>query len=331
MVGSHMIALLLSEGYKVIAAKRSGSNTDLVRKVLGWRFPVELRLLENLEWKDVNLFDKEEVLDNLQFISYVVHCAAIISFNPSDREKMIADNTTVTSNLVNAGLHWNIRKFCHVSSVAALGKASEGNETDERSPRSNDRSYSAYSISKYDSEQEVWRGIKSGLNAVIVNPSIILGPGDWSRNSQKMFPTVLNGLRFATPGITGYVDVQDVVLIIHKLMISSISGERFVLNSENKSYQEVLTEIAIALGRIPPGIIVKPWMLSLVWRFEKVRTSITGGQPIITRETAKSAFNKTLYSSEKVSSLLSFDFKSVKESIELTAEIFLKDYRVSSK
>jgi dihydroflavonol-4-reductase len=93
--------------------------------------------------------------------------------------------------------------------------------------------------------------MEEGLDAVIVNPSIVLGPGNWNAGSSRLFKTVWDGLRFYTKGVTGYVDVKDVVKAMLLLMkdenFGKCKNQRFLLNSENWSYQKLFNHIADAL------------------------------------------------------------------------------------
>lgn len=325
MVGSHLITFLLSKNYKVIAGKRAGSNTQMVEKVAKWRYSDHPNLLENLKWIDTDLYDYIQLIDLLEGIDYVVHCAAIVSFNPSDKDEMIRNNTQTTANIVDAAIQAKVKKFCHVSSVAALGQTRGKDVVNEKSLRSQNKGKSGYSISKFNSEMEVWRGINNGLNAVIVNPSVIIGPGDWSKNSQQMFPMLKKGMKYYTPGITGFVDVMDVVQIISSLLESDISSERFCLNSENLSYKELFGLIATSVNAKAPNKQVKPWMLQIAWRFEKVKSLLFNSSPKISKETAKSAFSMTNYSNQKTVKKLNWSFIPIKESITKTGQFFLED------
>ena len=184
--------------------------------------------------------------------------------------------------------------------------------------------YSGYSQSKFYSELEVWRGIKEGLNAVIVNPTIIVGPGKQNSGSQRLFFQVNKGLKITTDGITGFVDVRDVVNIMIKLMNSNISGERFCINSENLSYNHVLGKIAEGQGKKAPDIRVSQSILNIFAYIEKIRSFLLRSTPVITKETAKSAFGKSNYSSEKIINALGYEFIPIDKSISDASEIFRK-------
>jgi len=213
-----------------------------------------------------------------------------------------------------------------VSSIAALGNAKEGKEADEETPWKDSDKTSAYSISKYKAELEVWRGMEEGLQAVIVNPSVIIGPAKWGSGSAALFSLVWKGLRYYTAGINGFVYVRDVSSAMIQLMESEISGERFVLNAENVSYQYLLKSIAKHLNKKEARIAVTKGMSELSWRLFKVLAFFRGKQPSITKDTARSSMKKSRYSAQKIKKAISFQFHNTDEMIALTAKEFLKDH-----
>src|SRR5438874_1405767 len=117
-------------------------------------------------------------------VTDIYHCAAMVTFDPRHVNEMLHFNPQSTANIVNQALLQGIRKLVYVSSVAALSRpGNAAKEITEEQEWGESKYNSAYGISKYFAETEVWRGIGEGLNAVIVNPGIILGPGDWNRGS----------------------------------------------------------------------------------------------------------------------------------------------------
>jgi nucleoside-diphosphate-sugar epimerase len=224
-------------------------------------------------------------------------------------------NARGTANLVNACLDNNIRKLCHVSSIAAIGRAENEDVIDEKVVWKASRRNSNYAISKYAAEREVWRGIEEGLEAVIVNPSIILGPGEINSGSTRLIRTVDKGLKYYTSGVNGFVDVRDVVRIMEKLMESEISAERFIVSAENLSYKELFAIIAAGLNKPEPRYQAGKWMGEVVWRFEYLKSKLTGKKPLVTSETARTASNHYRYTSEKVRTRLDYNFIPVKQSI----------------
>jgi len=326
MLGAHLLFELVNNGEKVRAMKRPSSYMDTVKTIFSYYHSDPESVFDKIEWVDADILDIDSIQSVMHDIDEVYHVAAIVSFRPSDKVKMIKNNVDGTANMVNIALENKVLKFCHVSSIAALGISEENSAVDEETFRKPDENYSGYSISKYRSELEVWRGISEGLNAVIVNPSIILGPGYWKTGSPSLFYNIWKGLKFYTSGVTGYVDVHDVVEIMIRLMKSSVQNERFVVSSENLTFKDFFTTLAEALSKPKPTILIRPFMLNIAWRLEYLRSKFTGFVPLITKETALSASAISEYSNKKVCDRLDFKFKPITESVNNVAKLFVKDF-----
>jgi dihydroflavonol-4-reductase len=274
---------------------------------------------------EADLVDIFSLEDAMEGVEEVYHCAAIVSFLPGDRNKLLQANTAGTANLVNAALEKKIRKLCHVSSIAALGRPeSQSDLIDESLVWKTSRNNSNYAISKYGAEREVWRGTAEGLDAVIVNPGIILGVAGKSQGSSRIFNTVWEGLRFYTSGKNGFVDVRDVVRVMILLMNSDIRNERFILNGDNVEYKKLFELIASAFGKSAPSVRVNPMLSGLAWRVEKLRSTISGVKPLITRETARTAVQHNEYSNEKIRKELGFEFTPIEETVQHFCRIFMR-------
>ncbi len=325
LLGSHLILELLKKGENVRAMKRENSKVESLKQIFSWYVNNAGELYEKIEWVDCELEDYEMLVSALKDVEYVYHCAAMVSFNPKDKAKMISNNVNGTANIVNACLENNIKKLCHVSSVSALGNASHNSIIDESTPRIAGSSFSGYSTSKYKSELEVWRGISEGLNAVILNPSIIIGTGLRDNGSQRLFAEIYKGLKYYTTGITGYVDVRDVVKIMIELTSKEITNERYCINSENLSYKEVFENIAESLNLKAPSKQINSKILSLAWRIEKIRSAILGTEALITKDSANSAKSISHYSNKKIVNELNIEFIPIHESIKHTAKIFMEN------
>ncbi|MCK4464688.1 MAG: epimerase, partial [Bacteroidales bacterium] len=177
----------------------------------------------------------------------------------------------------------------------------------------------------FKSEMEVWRGMEEGLKAVIVNPSVVLGPGDWNRSSGRIIKSVWDGLKFYTQGVTGFVDVKDVVKAMIELMEGEISGERYIISSENLSYKEVFEMIANAFNKKPPDIHATPLLTGLAWRLDWMRSKILNKQALVTRESAISGHRKVYFSNQKIKDTIGMEFRTIEDTIHETAGLFLKE------
>lgn len=276
--------------------------------------------LDTVIWHFGDISDYEDVFAATEGIDYIFHCAGFVSFNNKDKEILYKTNSIGTKNIVDAAIERKVLKLCHVSSVAAVGKTLQSKFVDESSEFAFTKKKPAYHISKYYGEMEVWRGINEGLSAVIVNPSVIIGAGDWNTSSSALFGTIVKGMKYYTPGITGYVSVHDVVDCMLLLMQSSISGERFILSAENIDYKTIFTSIANSIGVKPPKKEIKKWQVKLV----AFISSIVFKNPKITKNTVKSAFSKTYYSSKKIQEMLPFTFRKISDEIVAVGAIYKK-------
>ncbi len=326
LVGSHLLLELSNKGFAVRAMKRSGSDMSLVNKVFGLYAPNPLKQLSAIEWVEADLTDISLLEELLEGVDGVFHCAAVVSFHPSRKREMMLTNVKGTANVVNALLRVGGVPLCHVSSIAALGRSENNDAVTEENLWKNSGSNSLYSVSKYAAEREVWRGIAEGLEAVIVNPSVILGPGSWHAGSSELFALVWKGLKFYTPGINGYVDVRDVARAMVLLTEKKIYGQRFILSAANLSYLELFSMMAEGLGKPKPTIAVSPWMAEIAWRLMAVKGFFTGKTPAITRETARSSLARKTYSSEKFTRTSGMDFMPIRQSVGDICQIFLKDH-----
>ncbi len=329
-LGSHLIFSLLQAGKKVRAIKRKSASFDIISRVFDFYRKDFQSVGDTIEWVEADVTDVYSLEEALEGVMDVYHAAAIVSFQPGDEKRMEVVNVKGTANLVNACINKNIRKLCHVSSIAAIGRADNNEVIDENVVWKASRRNSNYAISKYGAEREVWRGIEEGLNAVIINPSIILGPGEINSGSTRLIATVEKGLKFYTPGINGFVDVRDVVNAMVQLMGSDITGKRFIVSAENLAYKDLFGFIADSLEKLPPRYEAGKWMSELYWRVEKARSFITGKNPLVTRETARTANNFYLYSGEKLASIINFQYTPICESIADACNYHLKKKNASS-
>jgi nucleoside-diphosphate-sugar epimerase len=311
-LGAYLLRHLLSKGYHNIRGlKRAGSPEGLVAE-----------FKDSIEWVEGDVLDIFSLEDALAGIQQVYHCAAVVSFNPAEHSHMMKVNEIGTANLVNQCLEAGIDKLVHVSSIAAIGRIKEGNTISESTKWQKSSFNTQYAISKFKSEQQVWRGMAEGLTVAIVNPGIILGSGYWESGTPQLFDMVSRGYAFYPTGAASLVDARDVVRFIVLLMESEVAGERFILHAEHWSYKKLLTAIANALGQKPPHIRVSKWMRGLAWRLAWVQSKLTGNKPVLTRETAENSSRTFYYDNSKSLSVFDFKYLPVEETITETARQF---------
>ncbi len=326
LLGSHLLFKLVSEGEKVRAIYRKSSSKQKTRKVFSYYCENPDELMEKVNWIKGDVLDYFSVSDAMKGVDKVFHTAAVVSFHSSDKGSLGDINVEGTKNVVDACLERKNVKLVHVSSIGALGRAGSDGVVNEDN-HWNGKKSSNYSTSKYHSEMEVWRAIAEGLDAVIINPSIILGPGNWEAGSSKLFTTMHNGLKYHTTGINGFVDVLDVAEIMIKLMESNITGDRFIVNSENVCYRDLFFRMADALKVPRPSIHANRKLSEIAWRVLAVKAFFTGKKSSITRETAVTANQRYNYSNNKIVEALSYKFIPVLESVDRNVELFVEDLK----
>jgi nucleoside-diphosphate-sugar epimerase len=309
LLGNELIAQLLAQGNKV----RAIYNTT----------PLANFHSHNLQQFQCNILDVVGLEEAMKDIEQVYHCAAIVTFNPRRRLEMFKINIEGTANVVNAALDAAVKKMIYVSSVAALGRIREDEVINETMNWTEETSNSNYGQSKYLAELEVWRGIGEGLNAVMVNPVVILGAGDWNSGSSKIFQSVYNEFPWYSDGTTGFVDVRDVVKAMMQLMESDITAQRFILSAQNKKFKEVFDLIAKEFGKKPPQKKVTPLIAKIVWRAEAFKSMFTKQDPLLTKETAKTAMAKVKFDNSKLLKFLpQFTYRKIEETIIDTCTAF---------
>jgi nucleoside-diphosphate-sugar epimerase len=315
LVGSYLLYELTRKGHKVKALLRPGKKPYETRKLFNCISTENEHLIDQVEWVEGDVLDPFSLQKAMQGVDYVYHCAAIISFNPRELKSMLAVNVEGTANVVNACLENGTKKLCHVSSIASLGQAEKGEMIDEKAKWKTSRVNSGYAISKYGGEREVWRGLEEGLNAVIVNPSVIIGAGCHRKATNKLFHNIENFLPYYVPGINGYVDVRDVVNAMIILMESTVSGERFVLNSENLSLREFFIKIADILGKPHPRIALNSLVMNTVAWLDEMQARLTRSKPLLTRENVRASMSKSYYSAEKFRAAFNYSFVPMADSL----------------
>lgn len=303
-LGSEVVKQLAQQGNHVRCTRRSTS-----------KMPAYLQSYQQaIEWVEADLLDIFALENSLDGITQVYNCAAWVSLRQADKEPMIYTNVTGTANLVDLCRQNGIR-MVHVSSVAAVGDAKPGELITENHHLDQAAETDGYAISKLESEMEVWRGIAEGLEAVIVNPSIIIGPNAGTEGSGALFEKIRKGLKFYTLGTGGFVDVEDVAKCMILLMNSAVSGERFIVSAENCDYKSLTAKIAGAFGIDPPSTLVQPWIMELAWRLAAFAGAITRSAPSVDKVSAKAASLTKKFDNGKVKKATGLEFKPLNRSI----------------
>jgi dihydroflavonol-4-reductase len=320
LAGSFIAKKMLSEGHEIFGLVREKADLLLLNEIES-----KIQLINGDILDIPNL---EKAIDGKD---WVIHCAGLVSFLPKDHENLFKVNTEGTANVVNCCLSANIKKLIFISSVAALGrKEKQINQNDyiqiitEENDWIDSPANSNYAKSKYLAELEVWRGISEGLSAVIVNPSIILGEADWEKSSTRLFKYVFDQNMFYTDGYLNYVDVHDLANLIYKLLVSGISGERYIISASAIEQIDLFKKIAEKFSKTPPKYKLKGLIISILWRLEAIKAKLLGNDPLITKETAETAKRYFKYDNSKIISELNFSFTPLDNTLERVCKKLLE-------
>jgi dihydroflavonol-4-reductase len=313
-IGAYIIKELVEKGYAVRAIRH---NTNAP-------FFIPAHINDKVEWVPGDVLDVVSLDEAMKGVDAVIHSAAKVSFNDNDRSALYKINIEGTANVVNIALENNVRRFVHISSVAAIGRTVTGETITEEKKWQPGKMHTTYAISKYQAELHVWRGAAEGLDIVIVNPSTVLGFGDWSTSSCAIFKSVYNEFPWYTKGINGFVAVTDVAKAAVLLMESEHSHERFIVNGDNWSFQQLLNTIADGFGKKHPHKEATPLMGNIAWRMEKLKSMFSGKKPLLTRQSARVAQSVTYFDNSKIlKALPGFAFTPLEKAIQKNCEQYL--------
>lgn len=318
LLGSHLLVRLSLDKEQIRALYRDQKRIEQVKSLFRYYHPEKWEeLFSCIEWFEGDVLDISSLEIAFQNVKTVYHCAGKVSFVKKHFNLLMKINRKGTANIVNCCLEFGVEKLCHVSSTAAIGGQSNDLTSEDTKWKQSPKT-SGYSISKYSSEKEVWRGVEEGLNCIIVNPSVIFGAGNWEESSLTIFRTVSKGLRFYTKGQNGFVDARDVAEIMVRLTKSDIVNDRFLCIGHNVPFEELLTKIAYELGQKPPSVNTPQWLAGASWRLSWFLSKIRGKSATLTKESVNSAFNVMEYDNNKVKNELSFSFRSLEDTIQNT-------------
>jgi len=327
LVGSHLLYKLVSEGKKVRAIYRRPHKLESVKKVFSYYSETFETLYNKIEWVSADLNDIPALELAFKDVTYVYHCAAFISFEPDKYYLLRKINIHGTANIVNLCISNKVKKLCYVSSVAAIANPHNPEDiSTEETPWNPEEDHSVYAITKYGAEIEVWRGTQEGVDAVIVNPGVILGPGHWkSGGSGSLINFVYKGLKYYTKGVSAYVDIWDVVEVMTQLMDSNIKNKRFILTSEHLSFDVFQTKVSKALNVQPAKKEASKLMLEIAWRLDWLNNKLRSKRRKLSKQMAKTVRSKRLYDTSKIKNALNFEFTPIDDSIANVTGFFIQD------
>ena len=295
ILGRVIVLELLKKGYSVRATKQKTSDLEEVRQSFRYYTDNSDEIFSKIHWVEVDFQDLESLEMALSGVREVYHCAGKVSFDSRDRDK--------------------------IYKVASLDGINEKGQIDEDSEFNSKIEQSFYAKSKYFSEMEVWRAHAEGLATIIINPATIIGSGNWGRSSGMLVDTFKNQDKTYSGG-TAYVDVRDVAEIAIRLMEQNAFGKRFVISSENKTFEEIgnLIRTKLGLGKVkilPDNILhFTQYLRILSFLFPKLR--------MINKANIRAVTTHTPISNQRIKEFLGYDFISVEESLDFHIKNYLQ-------
>lgn len=325
LVGAHLLYKLAKQKQAVRAIYRTKNKIDTVKRIFSYYSKDAETLFTTIEWVEADLNNIPALTEAFKAVTQVYHCAAFVSFEPDKFDVLQKTNIEGTANIVNFCIANGIQKLCYTSSIATIGEPKPGEITTEETEWNPEKDNSVYAISKYGAELEVWRGTQEGVDAIILNPGVIIGPGIWNYGSGSIIKTTHNNLKYFTKGSVGYVGVNDVVNAMILLMESEVKNERFVLVSKNWSYRKFLTICAQALDVKPPEKEAKNMMLQIGWRLDWLRHKLTGKRRRLTKQLAYTLQSQSEYNGNKIKDYVDFEYTDLKAEIKKTCQHFVEE------
>lgn len=169
--------------------------------------------------------------------------------------------------------------------------------------------------------------MEEGLQAVIVNPGVIIGPGFWHQSSGKIIKNGYNGTSFYTNGSTGIIDVKDVATCMIQLVEKQQFGKRFILTENNYSFKELFSLVQQQFGKKAPSIEAGKWLLKIAQYLDGLRSLFTGKEQIITKETVVAALEKNTFNNQKIKDTLQYQFISLSDSVKFACAAYVNDLK----
>ena len=314
LVGSHLTLHLVENGEAVRALYRNQEGLEKTKAL--FLLYNKSELFPKIEWIQGDITDISSLEMAFDNVENVYHCAAIISFDPNEENAIRKINIEGTANIVNFSIANGIKKLCYISSIAALGEKKLGektiSETNEWNP---EKAHSDYAISKYGAEMEVWRGRQEGLQVVILNPGIILGPGFWNQGSGVIFNKTLGDFRLFTNGTTGYVAVNDIVKIANILMKKDCNGERYVIVSENLTFRKIQYLISDALLEKKPPVFVAKWICEIACRLDWILNTFFFQKRQLSSDGVRALHGNEIFYNKKIIDFIDYEFQGIETAI----------------
>lgn len=261
----------------------------------------------------------------------VIHTAGIVSIASRYMQKVYDVNVTGTQNMIDLCLHKHVNKFIYVSSVHAIPELAAGKiitETQEFDPQ---KVHGLYAQTKAQATALVLESAKRGLNAVVVHPSGILGPGDYTHGHlTQLVQDYLNGrLTACVRGGYDFVDVRDVADGILAAVEKGGAGECYLLTNQYVPVAEVLNILHELTGKRKIRTVLPLWFAKLTAPLSECYYKLRKQPPLYTSYSLYTLESNALFSHEKATKVLGYQPRSLRETLRDTADFLMEEGRVT--
>jgi dihydroflavonol-4-reductase len=256
----------------------------------------------------------------------VFHCAAFVSFDRRDETLMQRINVEGTRYLVQACRDAGVQRLIHTSTISAIGRPTRRGEIlDERAAYNFGPLRLGYCDTKHQAERVVLEeGVARGLDAVIVNPSVVYGPGDRRKAADSVLARVAQRRPLiAPPGGANAVDVNDVVSGHLLAWRKGKTGERYILGGENLTHRRLLEKICAVLGQQPPVATLPKAFMFAIGRVATWLDPLWHFKPPATAGLLRLLAFELFYSSEKAATELGYASYPIEMAIKATFDWML--------
>ena len=312
LVGSFVVRHLVEQGYQVMALRRETSDISNLNDIE-----------HRIDWQVADILDIISLRQVVEKADTVIHSAGMVSYDQQDKEMLYKINVEGTQNLVNACLEKKVDKFILISSIATYANHIEKGQLkyiNETTPKKMETLGTNYARAKYLAEMEAWRGKMEGLHTIVVNPSVVLGPGKWHESSTRLFKYAWDENKFYIHGDINYVDVRDLAAIVVKLIQEGRDGDQYIVSAGSISYRHLFAKMADHFGKKPPAMAVGKFMLQVGYWLDQIRSLLTFSRPVITKEVKSAGTNRIYYRNDKIKQELYPDFRSIDDTIRWSCE-----------
>lgn len=288
MLGSNLVRELLDRGHQVRAFILKGKASPTLEGL-------------PIEFAEGNLLEKESILEGMQGCDYVIHVAALTTVWPSKGEIYHRVNVVGTENVIDAALHHKVRRMVHVGSASSFGFGEQDNPGTETTPYKSGKYGLDYIETKREGQFRVERAVRErGLQAIIVNPTFMIGPYDSVPNAGKM---ILGLYEQKSPGYSpggkNWVYVKDVAVGIANALTKGKIGESYILGHQNLSFKEAFAIISRVIGKPFPSMAAPAPLVKLAGGFGSLGAAITKKPPIVSYKMAWISCDGHYFSPEK--------------------------------